>query len=86
MAQRVKSFVLKKDEADTTSDEYVAYVCCNELQVNGQFTNAGALQKESEFALSLSVASDLIAGIVGVAVVYCSQNQAEFNVTVLGSP
>ena len=78
MAQRVKSFILKKDEADTTSDDYVASVCCNELQVKGQFSNAGGLQKESEFALSLSIAFVAIAGITGAAMIYCNQNQIKF--------
>lgn len=67
MAQRVKTYVLKKDEADTTSDEYVASVCCNELQVNKQFANTDGLRKEAEFALSLSIAFGLLVILTALA-------------------
>ena len=80
MAQRVKCYILKQDTSDVNTDEYVASVCCNDLQVNGQFDNAHGLQKESEFALSLSVAAGLLAGIVGIAMVIHNANQLEYEV------
>lgn len=80
MAKRVKTHVLKKDETDTASDAYVASVCCNDLQVNKNIAGASGLQKESEFALSLSVAAILLAGIVGIAMVIHNINQLEYEV------
>lgn len=80
MAKRVKTHVLKKDETDTASDAYVASVCCNDLQVNKNIAGASGLQKESEFALSLSVAAILLAGIVGIAMVIHNVNQLEYEV------
>ncbi len=82
MAKRVKTHVLKKDETDTASDAYVASVCCNDLQVNKNIAGASGLQKESEFALSLSVAAILLAGIVGIAMAIHNVNQLEYEVCI----
>ena len=80
MAQRVKTFVLKKEKADTKSDEYVASVCCNELQIKKQFTNADGLRKESEFALSLSIAFGLLVILTAFAMVYSCIMESEYEV------
>ena len=80
MAQRVKTFVLKKENGDTKSDEYVASVCCNELQVKKQFTNADGLRKESEFALSLSIAFGLLVILIALTMGYFCIMEFEYEV------
>lgn len=80
MAQRVKTFVWKKEKADSKSDEYVASVCCNELQIKKQFVNADGLRKESEFALSLSIAFGLFVILTAFTMGYCCVMESEYEV------
>ena len=77
MAKQVIAYVLKDNRTNKNSDEYVASVCCNDLQVKGLFANAHGLQKESESAFSLAVAFGLLATLVIILAVVRAFMQLE---------